>query len=87
MLFIGIPGQGTHDKENDAKNKDITFNEFPKNNNATSPTNLKLQSCYDPLGMEHGHINDEDISASSAFDYKSVGPHNARYCLKNILNF
>ena len=28
--------------------------------------------------MEHGHIKDEDITASSAFDFKSVGPQNAR---------
>ena len=28
--------------------------------------------------MEHGHIDDEDITASSAFDFKSVGPQNAR---------
>ncbi len=34
--------------------------------------------CRRPLGMEHGHIADEDISASSSFDFKSVGPHNAR---------
>jgi hypothetical protein len=31
-----------------------------------------------PLGMEDGRIPDEDISASSYFDYHSVGPHNAR---------
>lgn len=34
--------------------------------------------CSLPLGMEKGHIKDEDITASSAFDFKSVGPHNAR---------
>jgi hypothetical protein len=28
-----------------------------------------------PLGMEHGHIKDRDIAASSTFDYHSVGPH------------
>ena len=28
--------------------------------------------------MEKGHIKDEDITASSAFDFKSVGPHLAR---------
>ena len=28
--------------------------------------------------MGKGHIKDEDISASSAFDLKSVGPHLAR---------
>ncbi|TRY62645.1 hypothetical protein TCAL_11961 [Tigriopus californicus] len=35
-------------------------------------------SCRSALGMEHGHISDSDISASSAFDYTSVGPQNAR---------
>ena len=34
--------------------------------------------CVVPLGMEKGHIKDEDITASSAFDFKSVGPHLAR---------
>eukprot|EP00096_Caligus_rogercresseyi_P011414 TRINITY_DN4481_c0_g1_i2.p1 TRINITY_DN4481_c0_g1~~TRINITY_DN4481_c0_g1_i2.p1 ORF type:complete len:680 (+),score=197.66 TRINITY_DN4481_c0_g1_i2:156-2195(+) len=34
--------------------------------------------CSSPLGMEHGHIEDADIQASSAFDFKSVGPQNAR---------
>ena len=28
--------------------------------------------------MEHGHIPDKDISASSTFDYHSVGPHMGR---------
>ena len=32
----------------------------------------------DPLGMEHGHIKDVDITASSTFDYHSVGPHIGR---------
>jgi len=31
-----------------------------------------------PLGMEHGHIKDGDITASSTFDYHSVGPHIGR---------
>ena len=31
-----------------------------------------------PLGMEHGHIKDRDIAASSTFDYHSVGPHMGR---------
>ena len=35
-------------------------------------------TCLLALGMEHGHIKDEDITASSAFDFKSVGPQNAR---------
>ena len=35
-------------------------------------------NCLLPLGMGKGHIKDEDISASSAFDLKSVGPHLAR---------
>ena len=30
------------------------------------------------LGMEHGHIKDVDITASSTFDYHSVGPHIGR---------
>ena len=30
------------------------------------------------LGMEHGHIKDADITASSTFDYHSVGPHIGR---------
>ena len=49
------------------------------NNNEALMTSLDKQSCHGPLGMEHGHINDEDITASSAFDFKSVGPQNARY--------
>ena len=28
--------------------------------------------------MEHGHIKDRDIAASSTFDYHSVGPHMGR---------
>eukprot|EP00095_Tigriopus_kingsejongensis_P010264 snap_masked-scaffold178_size283195-processed-gene-1.2 protein:Tk10264 transcript:snap_masked-scaffold178_size283195-processed-gene-1.2-mRNA-1 annotation:"epithelial discoidin domain-containing receptor 1-like" len=36
------------------------------------------ESCFLPLGMEHGHIANGDISASSAFDHTSVGPQNAR---------
>ena len=36
------------------------------------------KACDSPLGMEHGHIKDADITASSAFDFKSVGPQNAR---------
>ncbi len=39
---------------------------------------LFSDSCTAALGMEHGHIKDEDITASSAFDLKSVGPQNAR---------
>ena len=35
-------------------------------------------NCLLALGMGKGHIKDEDISASSAFDLKSVGPHLAR---------
>ena len=35
-------------------------------------------NCLQPLGMEHGHISDESVSASSAFDHKSVGPQNGR---------
>ena len=42
------------------------------------PPSLDDESCFGPLGMEHGHIDDEDITASSAFDFKSVGPQNAR---------
>ena len=34
--------------------------------------------CMQPLGMEHGHIGDDKITASSAFDHKSVGPQNGR---------
>ena len=41
-------------------------------------TSLILLGCHLPLGMEKGHIKDEDITASSAFDLKSVGPHLAR---------
>ena len=86
MLFVGITGsRETQNKGIVDKNVDTSFNEYPKSINISSPKNLKLRSCYDPLGMEHGYISDEDISASSAFDYKSVGPHNARYCLKMII--
>ena len=35
-------------------------------------------NCLQPLGMEHGHISDDKITASSAFDHKSVGPQNGR---------
>ena len=31
-----------------------------------------------PLGMEHGHIPDSALAASSTFDMHSVGPHIAR---------
>ena len=39
-----------------------------------------------PLGMEHGHIKDGDITASSYFDFKSVGPQNGRYVTRTIYN-
>ena len=40
---------------------------------------LSVLECSRSLGMETGDIKDSDISASSYFDYHSVGPHNARY--------
>ncbi|XP_060535505.1 discoidin domain-containing receptor 2-like isoform X2 [Cylas formicarius] len=39
---------------------------------------LELESCIAPLGMESGGIKDAAISASSAYDSGSVGPHHAR---------
>jgi len=39
---------------------------------------LDASRCLSALGMESGAIPDQDISASSAFDGASVGPHNAR---------
>ncbi|XP_054276180.1 discoidin domain-containing receptor tyrosine kinase B-like [Macrosteles quadrilineatus] len=42
---------------------------------------LYLGQCDVPLGMESGAIPDQDITASSAYDSGSVGPHHAR--LKN----
>ena len=67
------------DNINIEKANKVNLKERPKNNNSESMiSNLREQSCFGPLGMEHGHINDEDISASSAFDFKSVGPQNAR---------
>jgi hypothetical protein len=38
-----------------------------------------------PLGMEQGHIEDHMVSASSAFDNKSVGPHNGRWVILEII--
>ena len=52
--------------------------EDTNNNEKISSSNLNEDACFGPLGMEHGHIDDEDITASSAFDFKSVGPQNAR---------
>uniref|UniRef100_A0AAR5Q608 F5/8 type C domain-containing protein n=1 Tax=Dendroctonus ponderosae TaxID=77166 RepID=A0AAR5Q608_DENPD len=34
--------------------------------------------CIAPLGMESGLIQDEDISASSSFDFKYLAPHHGR---------
>lgn len=34
--------------------------------------------CIGPLGMEHGLIKDEDITASSSFDSGNVGPQHGR---------
>ena len=40
---------------------------------------INVSGCIgSPLGMEHGHIPDRDIAASSTFDYHSVGPHMGR---------
>lgn len=40
---------------------------------------MHVSGCIgSPLGMEHGHIPDRDITASSTFDYHSVGPHMGR---------
>ena len=39
---------------------------------------LFTAQCKAALGMESGAIKNEDITASSAFDNSSVGPHNAR---------
>lgn len=36
-------------------------------------------TCRKALGMQSGHIPDDAITASSAFDDKSVGPANGRY--------
>lgn len=36
------------------------------------------EQCREPLGMESGRILDRDITASSAYDAASVGPHHAR---------
>ena len=49
-----------------------------------TPTRVLKYSYYSEcqgsaLGMEHGHINDADITASSTFDYHSVGPHIGRW--------
>ncbi|CAB4069812.1 DDR2 [Lepeophtheirus salmonis] len=43
-----------------------------------SSVSNEANECAIPLGMEHGHIDDADITASSAFDFKSVGPQNGR---------
>ncbi|CAG0891488.1 unnamed protein product, partial [Cyprideis torosa] len=39
---------------------------------------LNLELCHFPLGMENGSIPDQDLSASSSFDEKNVGPKSAR---------
>ena len=67
----------TRDSINNVKTNNI-FSEQSKQNIKPASTQSTPQMCFGPLGMEHGHISDEHISASSAFDYKSVGPHNAR---------
>ncbi|KAJ8925152.1 hypothetical protein NQ315_001337 [Exocentrus adspersus] len=41
-------------------------------------------SCVSPLGMESGRIKDSAITASSAYDSASVGPHHGR--LRNDKN-
>ena len=40
-----------------------------------------VEGCVGALGMEGGRIKDSDITASSYFDFHSVGPHNARLAL------
>ncbi|XP_019874685.1 discoidin domain-containing receptor tyrosine kinase B [Aethina tumida] len=45
---------------------------------------LELGSCSGALGMESGFIKDSAISASSAYDSASVGPHHGR--LRNDKN-
>ena len=67
----------TRDSINNVKSNNI-FPEQSEKNIKPISTQSTSQMCFGPLGMEHGHISDEHISASSAFDYKSVGPHNAR---------
>ena len=43
------------------------------------PSIIFVTECSETaLGMEHGHIKDVDITASSTFDYHSVGPHIGR---------
>lgn len=37
--------------------------------------------CNSPLGLESGAVADRDITASSAYDWGSVGPQHARYLL------
>nr|CAD7568527.1 unnamed protein product [Timema californicum] len=44
------------------------------------------RECRSALGMEEGRIPDDAISASSSYEYKSVGPQNAR-CKGMMLNF
>ena len=85
------PGYREHGKYVEDRPKDNILKFLSENINTTLPIDREAHSCYAPLGMEHGHIKDEEISASSAFDYKSVGPHNARYsiefCSLKVLKF
>ena len=45
----------------------------------TKEKSLNVSGCQSQaLGMEHGHIPDSALAASSTFDMHSVGPHIAR---------
>ncbi|XP_044758966.1 discoidin domain-containing receptor 2-like isoform X2 [Coccinella septempunctata] len=56
---------------------------------------LELDSCDSPLGMESGAIKNSSITASSVYDFSSVGPQHGRlrnnknggaWCPRNIIS-
>ncbi|XP_064648959.1 discoidin domain-containing receptor 2-like isoform X3 [Lineus longissimus] len=51
---------------------------FQTGNTRASSTKLDISQCRTSLGMQVATIPDESITASSSYDYASVGPTNAR---------
>ena len=52
---------------------------FPRHRKKNKTKSLNVSGCQSQaLGMEHGHIPDSALAASSTFDMHSVGPHIAR---------
>ena len=66
---MGDKTLGSNDKTIDQVERNISI--YWKNN--------LIDCSVTALGMEHGHIKDVDITASSTFDHHSVGPHIGRW--------